>query len=68
MVHLLRNEDVAPFLRAIHDRPNDDLPRLIFADWLDERGDWRGPLLRGPAGDDREATQAWLRWLGPELE
>ena len=30
------------FLRAIFDAPGDDLPRLVFADWLDERreGDW----------------------------
>ena len=36
------NEDqmhlAEPFLRAAMDRPNDSLPRLIFADWLDERG------------------------------
>src|SRR5947199_5771038 len=28
-----------PFLRAILDAPDDELPRLIYADWLDERGD-----------------------------
>ena len=28
-----------PFLAAIAARPDDDLPRLIFADWLDEHGD-----------------------------
>ena len=27
------------FLQAICDRPDDDTPRLIFADWLDENGD-----------------------------
>jgi uncharacterized protein (TIGR02996 family) len=27
------------FLRAILDNPDDDLPRLIYADWLDEHGD-----------------------------
>jgi uncharacterized protein (TIGR02996 family) len=27
------------FLAAIADRPDDDLPRLVFADWLDEHGD-----------------------------
>jgi uncharacterized protein (TIGR02996 family) len=26
-------------LRAICDAPDDDLPRLVFADWLDEHGD-----------------------------
>src|SRR3954447_5606631 len=30
--------DADPFLAAITARPDDDLPRLIFADWLDEHG------------------------------
>jgi uncharacterized protein (TIGR02996 family) len=29
----------AAFLRAVIDRPDDNLPRLIFADWLDEHGE-----------------------------
>src|SRR4051812_47586823 len=28
-----------PFLRAICQAPDDDAPRLVFADWLDETGD-----------------------------
>jgi uncharacterized protein (TIGR02996 family) len=31
--------DDAAFLSAILDRPDDDLPRLVYADYLDERGD-----------------------------
>jgi uncharacterized protein (TIGR02996 family) len=31
------------------DRPGDDLPRLVYADWLDERGDERGAYLRAEA-------------------
>jgi uncharacterized protein (TIGR02996 family) len=31
--------DRAAFLAAIAAAPDDDLPRLIFADWLDEHGD-----------------------------
>ena len=27
------------FLRAIKDHPDDDTPRLVFADWLDEHGE-----------------------------
>jgi uncharacterized protein (TIGR02996 family) len=27
------------FIRAILDNPRDDAPRLVYADWLDERGD-----------------------------
>jgi uncharacterized protein (TIGR02996 family) len=34
-----------PFLRAIAD-PDDNLPRLVFADWLDERGEPWGGLIR----------------------
>jgi uncharacterized protein (TIGR02996 family) len=31
--------DEAAFLRAIQANPQDDAPRLVYADWLDERGD-----------------------------
>ncbi|OWK46704.1 TIGR02996 domain-containing protein [Fimbriiglobus ruber] len=31
--------DREPFLRAIFANPADDLPRLVFADWLEERGE-----------------------------
>jgi uncharacterized protein (TIGR02996 family) len=46
-----------PFLRAIYARPLDPLPRLIYADFLDEQG--------------RVAEAAWLRadvrlWQAPE--
>lgn len=34
------------FLAAIDDQPDDDLPRLVYADQLDERGDPRGELIR----------------------
>src|SRR5438093_4089128 len=34
------------FLRAVLDRPDDDGPRLVFADWLEERGDPRGAFIR----------------------
>jgi uncharacterized protein (TIGR02996 family) len=32
----MRDQDAAPFVAAIADAPGDDLPRLIYADWLDE--------------------------------
>src|ERR1022692_1698756 len=34
------------FLQAILAAPDDDAPRLIFADWLEERGDSRGAFIR----------------------
>src|SRR5439155_14343361 len=34
------------FLSAILDDPDDDVPRLVFADWLEERGDVRGEFIR----------------------
>src|SRR5438874_7799921 len=34
------------FLAAILAAPHDWAPRLVFADWLEERGDPRGEMLR----------------------
>jgi uncharacterized protein (TIGR02996 family) len=34
------------FLRAIQETPEDDSLRLVYADWLEERGDVRGEYLR----------------------
>ncbi len=34
------------FLQAIQEGPEDDALRLIYADWLEERGDPRGEFLR----------------------
>jgi uncharacterized protein (TIGR02996 family) len=39
-------EDDDAFLRTIVDHPGADLPRLVYADWLDDRDDPRGPFLR----------------------
>jgi uncharacterized protein (TIGR02996 family) len=41
------------FLRAVREAPGDDTPRLVYADWLEERGDPRGDYLR--------AEIAWAR-------
>lgn len=38
--------DEATFLQAMQERPDDTALRLVFADWLDERGDPRGEFLR----------------------
>jgi uncharacterized protein (TIGR02996 family) len=54
------------FLRAILSRPDDRAARLAFADWLDERGDPRGEVIRlaaagRRAGRDGKARLAELR-------
>src|SRR5262245_42550191 len=38
--------DADAFLQAIREDPENDTPRLIFADWLEERGDPRGEFIR----------------------
>jgi uncharacterized protein (TIGR02996 family) len=38
--------DEADFVRAIQENPEDDRARLVYADWLEERGDIRGEYLR----------------------
>jgi uncharacterized protein (TIGR02996 family) len=40
------NVEALAFLSRIREQPEDDGPRLIFADWLDEHGDWRGEFIR----------------------
>ncbi|MDY3553002.1 TIGR02996 domain-containing protein [Gemmata sp. JC717] len=61
------SEDEA-FIRAIVDSPGDDTPRLVYADWLDDRADPRGPYLRA----EREAVEtgdvARLRELAAGLD
>jgi uncharacterized protein (TIGR02996 family) len=34
------------FMQRIRAYPDDDAPRLVFADWLDEQGDPRGAFIR----------------------
>ena len=38
--------DHEAFLAAIRANPGDEAPRLVYADWLEERGDPRGEYLR----------------------
>lgn len=38
--------EVLAFLQDIKQHPDDDTPRLIFADWLEEHGDPRGHFVR----------------------
>jgi uncharacterized protein (TIGR02996 family) len=38
--------DATPFIRAILDHPDDDAPRLVLADFLEERGSAQGEFIR----------------------
>ena len=40
------NDEKAAFLAAIHADPDSDLPRLVFARWLEEQGDPSGKFIR----------------------
>src|SRR4051794_4771556 len=46
--------DESAFLAAVRDAPEDDGPRLVYADWLDEQGDpdlsARAELIRVQCG------------------
>jgi|GEM_PF-6396755 len=65
MPRILCDDELA-FLRTIHDNPADDLPRLVFADWLEETGDpmltIRAQLIRSQilaaGGNHPESMQA----------
>ncbi len=61
-------------LAAIARAPDDDAPRAVYADWLQERGDVRGDFialqLRPGAGRDPKREAALVKahgkaWLGP---
>jgi len=39
-------QDETAFLEAMQEHPEDISLRLVFADWLEERGDPRGELVR----------------------
>jgi len=51
--------DEAAFLAAIAADPKDNNLKLVFADWLEERGDPRAAWLRDPV---------LLPWMGPTLQ
>jgi uncharacterized protein (TIGR02996 family) len=66
----------APFLAAIQADPDDNVARLVFADWLDEQGRPGGEFLRaecalsavGPADETRLALLAKLRLASRGLD
>jgi uncharacterized protein (TIGR02996 family) len=53
------------FLRSIVESPDDDTPRLVYADWLDDRGNPRGEFIRVQCRLARMTPDNALR---PQLE
>jgi uncharacterized protein (TIGR02996 family) len=68
-------DTAAQLLAAVADAPDDDGPRLVYADWLSERDDPRGEFIAlqcraHPTDAERERAELLLRahrsaWLGP---
>ncbi len=65
-------EEDWPFVRCLRDDPDDDLTRLVFADWLDEHDrPFRAALLRADiqgapqpkASETARQVEHWLRGL-----
>jgi uncharacterized protein (TIGR02996 family) len=50
--------EVDGFLARICEVPDDDGPRLIYADWLDEQGDPLGDFIRSRWPGCRRRTAA----------
>jgi uncharacterized protein (TIGR02996 family) len=50
----------AAFLRGLLEQPGDAAPRMVYADWLEERGDPRAPFLRIDPELERIAYVPWL--------
>jgi uncharacterized protein (TIGR02996 family) len=63
----MMTEDEA-FIRAIVDTPGDDTSRLVYADWLDDRDDPRGPFLRAEREAGETGDIARLRKLASGLD
>ncbi|MEK6236886.1 MAG: TIGR02996 domain-containing protein, partial [Planctomycetales bacterium] len=56
------------FLAEVFAHPNDDAPKLVYADWLEERGDKRADFIRlvveGEPTDEEISQAAELEWSG----
>lgn len=59
--------DREKFIRAICERPEDDLPRLVFADWLEENGESeRAKVIRDQIESGESETFGGLKRSGTE--
>ena len=57
------DEIEAALLRAICDAPHEDAPRLVYADWLTERGDPRGEFIAAQCLRTIESRERWSALL-----
>ena len=57
--------DEEAFIRVIANAAGDDAPRLVYADWLDDRGDPRGAFLRLECETFRQTPELFQsgKWL-----
>ena len=61
--------DREALLAAIRMHPDEDTPRLVFADWLDEHGEefdgWRAAFIRGQIAGARPKLHKWMarKWF-----
>jgi uncharacterized protein (TIGR02996 family) len=59
---------VDAFLADIREHPDDDTPRLIFADWLDDAGhEGRAAFIRAQCADPRQSCGLRVRREGAEV-
>lgn len=57
-------------LQAVFDHPDDDAARLVYADWLEERGDARGAFIRAQVAEasvSEDTDEYWLATLQSKL-
>ncbi len=60
--------DEEPFIRAIVDSPGDETPRMVYADWLEERGDPRGAYLQAEQQAVRTGDTSKMEELAAGLD
>ncbi len=60
--------DHEPFIQAIIAEPEDDAPRLVYSDWLEERGDPRAEFIRVQCALARREGPSRLRAEWKERE
>ncbi len=53
----------AALVRAICDAPHEDAPRLVYADWLTDRGDPRGEFIAAQCLRTIESRERWAALL-----